>query len=80
MVKISFSKSYITHVEEFVSSKITTNEIFESIDIFDEPYSDPSTVVSFKLAKTISNNFKVAISETVEMNYCLVMKGLLNGF
>ena len=50
------------HVEELVSSKITTSDIFESIDIFDEPYSDPSTVVSYKLAKTISKNFKVAIS------------------
>lgn len=60
--KLVSQKYQTTHVEEFVSSKITTNEIFESIDIFDEPYSDPSTVVSFKLAKTISNNFKVAIS------------------
>ena len=60
--KLVFQKYKTTHVEEFVSSKITTNEILESIDIFDEPYSDPSTVVSFKLAKTISNDFKVAIS------------------
>jgi len=57
------SQKYNTnHVEEYVSSEITMNEIFESIDIFDEPYSDPSTVVSYKLAKAISNNFKVAIS------------------
>ena len=60
--KLVSQKYKTTHVEEFVSSKITTNEILESIDIFDEPYSDPSTVVSFKLAKTISNDFKVAIS------------------
>ena len=39
--KLVSQKYQTTHVEEFVSSKIT-NEILESIDIFDEPYSDPS--------------------------------------
>ena len=80
MVKISFSKYQTTHVEEFVSSKITTNEIFESIDIFDEPYSDPSTVVALSLLKLFQIILKLQFLETVEMNYCLVMKGLLNGF
>ncbi len=36
--------------------------IQESIDIFDEPYSDPSTVPSFLISKAISEKYKVAIS------------------
>ena len=44
------------------SNNLTKESILESIKIFDEPYSDPSTIPSYFLAKTISNNFKVAIS------------------
>ena len=36
--------------------------MLESIDIFDEPYCDPSTVPSYYLSKLISKNYKVAIS------------------
>jgi len=44
------------------SNKLTKESIIESIKIFDEPYSDPSTIPSYLLAKTISKKFKVAIS------------------
>jgi asparagine synthase (glutamine-hydrolysing) len=44
------------------SKKLTKESIIESIKIFDEPYSDPSTIPSYLLAKTISKKFKVAIS------------------
>ena len=41
---------------------IKLETINESIDAFDEPYSDPSTLPSFLIYKEISKNFKVAIS------------------
>ena len=48
------------------TEKIYIHEINESledsIDIFDEPYSDPSTLPSFILSKLISKNYKVALS------------------
>ena len=34
----------------------------ESINAFDELYSDPSTVLSYQISKVISKNYKVAIS------------------
>ena len=34
----------------------------ESINAFDELYSDPSTVISYQISKVISKNYKVAIS------------------
>lgn len=36
--------------------------VLNSMDIFDEPYSDPSTYPSFLISKEISNKYKVAIS------------------
>lgn len=57
------SKKYLTN---HISLKISGNELFDSlinsIEIFDEPYADPSTVPSYFLAKEISKKFKVAIS------------------
>jgi asparagine synthase (glutamine-hydrolysing) len=44
------------------SKNIQFDEVIESINIFDEPYADPSTIPSFILSKEISRNFKVAIS------------------
>lgn len=48
------------------SNKISNDEINKSIDssilLFDEPYSDPSTLPSYLLAKSISKKFKVAVS------------------
>ena len=49
----STEKIYIHEINESVE---------DSIDIFDEPYSDPSTVPSFILSKLISKNYKVALS------------------
>ena len=46
-------KIFIDDVNEYID---------ESIEIFDEPYSDPSTLPSFMLSKLISRNYKVAIS------------------
>ena len=46
-------KIFIDDVNEYID---------ESIEIFDEPYSDPSTLPSFMLSKLISKNYKVAIS------------------
>ena len=47
-------------------SNINTENIFEelndSISIFDEPYSDPSTLPSYMISKEISKKYKVAIS------------------
>ncbi len=46
-------KIFIDDINEYID---------ESIEIFDEPYSDPSTLPSFMLSKLISKNYKVAIS------------------
>lgn len=43
-------------------NNIHLETINQSINAFDEPYSDPSTVPSFLIYKEISKNFKVAIS------------------
>lgn len=37
-------------------------ELNNSIDAFEEPYSDPSTLPSYVISKMISNQYKVAIS------------------
>lgn len=47
---------------EFLESFEADQIINESIDIFDEPYSDPSTVPSYLISKKISEDYKVAIS------------------
>tara|TARA_Y100001970_G_scaffold293230_1_gene438667 strand:+ start:3252 stop:5045 length:1794 start_codon:yes stop_codon:yes gene_type:complete len=44
------------------SDSISNEEIIESVKIFDEPYSDPSTLPSYLLSKEISKSHKVAIS------------------
>lgn len=57
------AKKFTTnHKKEIVSSKISNATILDSIHIFDEPYSDPSSVPSYLLSKLISNHYKVAIS------------------
>ena len=45
-----------------IKTDIDLELINESIQIFDEPYSDPSTLPSYILSKEISKNYKVAIS------------------
>ncbi|MAV60960.1 MAG: asparagine synthase (glutamine-hydrolyzing) [Gammaproteobacteria bacterium] len=57
------SKKYKTnHKKVIVSSNISNSTVLDSIRIFDEPYSDPSTVPSYLLSKLISEHYKVAIS------------------
>tara|TARA_B000000532_G_C18877109_1_gene411220 strand:+ start:1206 stop:3002 length:1797 start_codon:yes stop_codon:yes gene_type:complete len=50
------------HNLELLDFKYDFEEILKSIDIFDEPYSDPSTYPSYLIAKNISKKYKVAIS------------------
>ncbi len=57
------SKKYNTnHKQKTISSKLDLDKVLESVDIFDEPYADSSTIPSYFLAKEISNYYKVAIS------------------
>ncbi len=57
------SNTYSTTQKTVQLSKNDINSrIQESIDIFDEPYSDPSTVPSYVISKAISEEYKVAIS------------------
>ena len=57
------SEKYSTnHFEEKLDLNLSIDSVLESIDIFDEPYCDPSTVPSYYLSKLISKNYKVAIS------------------
>jgi len=50
------------HVSNKIENKIEKQEIINSIDIFDEPYADPSTFPSYLIYKSISKEFKVAIT------------------
>ena len=45
-----------------IDSNIKIEEIFASINLFDEPYCDPSTFPSYKISKEISKKYKVAIT------------------
>ncbi len=51
-----------SHTSNKIKNKIGHEEIIESIDIFDEPYADPSTFPSYLIYKSISKEFKVAIT------------------
>jgi asparagine synthase (glutamine-hydrolysing) len=50
------------HKTEIIPKDISLNIVNDSINLFDEPYADPSTVPSYIIYKTISNYYKVAIS------------------
>lgn len=57
------SNTYSTTQHTVRLSKNDLNSsIKQSIDIFDEPYADPSTVPSYVISKAISQEYKVAIS------------------
>ncbi len=57
------SKKYDTnHIEYEINLDEFDNFVIESIEQFDEPYSDPSTVPSYLISKLISKNYKTAIS------------------
>ena len=50
------------HYSKIITNEEVENSIYDSIEIFDEPYADPSTVPSYLLSKAISDDYKVAIS------------------
>ena len=50
------------HRVQEINSEFSTELILESIDAYDELYSDPSTVPTYMISKAISKNFKVALS------------------
>lgn len=56
------SKYNTNHVTKYVNKQDIDSYIKESVEIFDEPYSDPSTLPSYLLSKLISGSYKVAIS------------------
>lgn len=61
-IKTVVDKYNTNHVSVDISSQINTDDILESINSLDEPYSDPSVVPSYILSKEISKHYKVAIS------------------
>ena len=50
------------HTTETVAKEIDLSDIMESIELFDEPYSDPSNFPSYIITKKISEKYKAAIS------------------
>ena len=57
------SEKYSTnHDLMFINIDDLKNLVDESLDIFDEPYADPSVLPSYSISKLISQNYKVAIS------------------
>ena len=56
------NKYSTNHTVRQLNRKDIENLIDESIEIFDEPYSDPSIVPSYAISKLIAQKYKVAIS------------------
>ena len=64
------SEKYSTnHDLMFINIDDLKNLVDESLNIFDEPYADPSVLPSYSISKLISQNYKVAISGDGEMSY-----------
>ena len=61
-IKEVVSKYSLDHKSTTISSNISFDQINQSLDSLDEPYSDPSVVPSYILSKQISQFYKVAIS------------------
>ena len=61
-IKEVVGKYNLDHKSSTISSNISFDEINQSLDSLDEPYSDPSVVPSYILSKQISQFYKVAIS------------------
>ena len=56
-------KEYSTnHTEQEISLQDFESYLNNSMDCFDEPYADPSTVPSYVISKQMSDNYKAAIS------------------
>ena len=56
------SKYKTNHFEHELNMQEFDDYVIKSIEHFDEPYSDPSTVPSFIISKHMSENYKSAIS------------------
>ena len=57
------ANKYNTNQEKVdISNKVFQDAIISSINAFDEPYADPSSILSYVLSKEISKEYKVAIS------------------
>ncbi len=57
------SEKYSTnHDLMFINIDDLKNLVDDSLNIFDEPYADPSVLPSYSISKLISQNYKVAIS------------------
>lgn len=61
-IKEVVNKYNLNHKSTSISTNISFDEINQSLDSLDEPYSDPSVVPSYILSKHISQFYKVAIS------------------
>lgn len=61
-IKKVVNKYKIDHKAVTLSSKLSEESIYETINSIDEPYSDPSVVPSFLMSNEISKFYKVAIS------------------
>lgn len=51
-----------SHYSKTISDQDISDSVFKSIEIFDEPYADSSTVPSYLLSKAIADKYKVALS------------------
>ncbi len=60
--KLVADKYSNNHENSLLDLKDIFSVINKSIEIFDEPYADPSTVPSYVISKKISKKYKVAIS------------------
>jgi asparagine synthase (glutamine-hydrolysing) len=57
------SKKLVTnHIQKNVNAKTDLKEIIKIVKSLDEPFADSSYIPSYKIAQTISKEFKVAIS------------------
>lgn len=56
------TKYNLNHQEFIVDKDIPNNLIIDSINSLDEPYGDPSLVLTYYLSKQIAKSYKVAIS------------------
>ena len=55
-------KYQTNHIQEKLDLNLDFETLLEVINVFDEPYCDPSIVPSYMLSRLISKKYKVAIS------------------
>lgn len=61
-IKEVLQKVKTNHTYDIIDNLITFDIVKQSIEIFDEPYFDPSNVPSYVITKEMAKKFKVAIS------------------